>query len=98
VLRHNPDRDKQADGLRGHNPHFIAAVGLLTALHLCNSQRGQKGAQSRELQPMYWSQIRRLNAEEREKLRRHERSLYEKYPLGADQEERFVKTAAAGCR
>jgi hypothetical protein len=64
-----------------HCPHFIAAVGLLTALHLCNSQRGQKDERCRELRRMYWLQFRQLNAEEREKLRTHERSLYEKYPL-----------------
>jgi hypothetical protein len=91
-------REIRFDLEHDHSPHFIAAVGLLTALHLCNSQRGQKDERSSELRRMYWLQFRRLNAEEREKLRTHERILYKRLPLDADREEGFVKTAAAGCR
>jgi hypothetical protein len=66
------------------NPHYIAAVGLLTALHLCALKQGRDDERYRELRQMYRSQFSKLSAAERQKLDHYERDLHELYPLDTD--------------
>jgi hypothetical protein len=66
------------------NPHYIAAVGLVTALHLCALKRGRDDERYHELQQMYQSQFYHLNAAERQKLDRYAEDLHTSYPLDAD--------------
>ena len=63
------------------NPHFIAAVGLLTACHLAALKRGKEDERVQELLQIYRTQFGRLNAAERQTLDRYDKRLNQRYPL-----------------